>query len=142
MEYTVQYVQDLIGTATSPETLTAAYADTRSAIFPIGGMHSIVLYLKYIPDSYETNATLFMQVELGPEENDLYYMTKQTDSTVDSLIERFEYEEKFVGATGGTTYKERFSLGDIADRYFRVSFREAVSLVSGTLYVKMVYSGK
>lgn len=143
MEYVAQHVQDIIGTSDSPSTLTDDYTDNQSLSYPIGGMHSIVVYVQYTPNALETNAILYMRVELGPEEDDVYLMTKRVDvSGDDSLFQRCQYDEYFIGATGGTTYKERFALGDIADKYFRVSFYESPVSKFGTLYAKIVYSGK
>ncbi len=143
MEFTIQYVQNLIGSSSSAATLTAAYAGNASAVFPIGGMHSVVVYVQYTPKAGQSNRILYMQVELGPEADDLYLMTKRTDvSSSDALLQRYQYVEEFVGATGGVTYKERFAIGDIADKFFKVSFKEDGIADFGTLYAKMTYSGK
>ena len=143
MEYGIQYVQDIIGSSGSPETLTASYGDNPSAVWPIGGMHSIVVYCQYVPKTGQTNRTLYMQIELGPSADDLYIITRQTDVSGDtSTLQRFQYVDKFLGATGGTTYKIRMATGDIADKFAKFSFKEDGQDNFGTLYAKILYSGK
>jgi len=141
MEYTVQYQQDLVGTPTSPETLTDTYTDNRSDTYPIGGMHSIVLYIQYTPA--ENGSILYVQYELGPVEARLYGITKRKDvSGDDSVIDRLAYVEKFVGTTASTTYSKRFLMDEIADKYVRFSFKEGTTGAYGTIYAEMLYSGK
>ena len=143
MEYGVQHVQDIIGSSTSPSTLTANYSGNQSSEWPIGGMHSIIVYCQYVPKTGQSNRVLYMQLELGPSSDDLYLVSRQSDVSGNTAeLQRFLYVDKFVGATGGTTYKVRMATGDIADKWARFSFKEDGSDNFGTLYAKILYSGK
>jgi hypothetical protein len=142
-EYGIQHYQELVGTSSSPSTLTADFTDNESAVYPISGMHSIVVYIQYIPKTGQSNRYLYMKVELGPLSTDLYQVTKRTDvSGKDAEVERFIYTTRFKGAIGGTTYKPRFAIGDIADKFVKLSFKEDGSDNFGTVFASFLYSGK
>jgi len=143
VEYGVQHQQDIIGTSTSPETLTASFADNQSSTWPVGGMHSIVVYVQYTPKAGQSNRLLYIRYELGATSDRLYRVTQRMNVLSDNdLIERIPYDEQFLGATGGTTYSERFSLDDVSDKHFRVSFKESGSSNFGTIYSEILYSGR
>jgi len=137
----IQYDQVIIGTESAASTLTAAFSDNQSAVFPIGGMHSIIVYAQYTPAA--SGRIIYFQLELGPTENDLYFVTKRTDvSGDDALLERYIYTERFEGAAASTEYKPRFAVGDIADKFARFSFKEDGSATFGTVFSRILYPGR
>jgi len=135
--YVIQPSVWLIGDESNTSTLTATYANNVGTIH-VGGMSQAEIYITYVPA--ENNAVLLVQEEMGPADDDLYLRVTQSISTTNELITVIKPPTQYVGATASTSYKLRLS-EPMADKVYRLSFKETVSSLFGTIKVRTTISG-
>lgn len=145
-----RFSKDLLGTASTASTLTAAYAGNRAAI-PIEGYNQAVLYVKYTPAAGQSDRDVSLSVEFSPDGGTTYFpLSKGSDNAVSSfdiITDVNTQTFRIPGATGSvaeTAYYRRIPIalgeasGEIADPYLmRVSAKEDGSANFGTIYVRV-----
>ena len=140
-EISVQNNQYILGSSSTGASLTASYGDNTSGVIPTGGMLGVLVCISYTPKTGQSNRYISLRVERGPTSDDLYTVTKVTDAdATDAVLDRWEYDEKFVGAVGGTEYKPSYFY-DIKWPYMRFSVKEDGEDNFGIVAVRLLYVG-
>lgn len=124
--------------ALSPVTLTATAADNRASL-QVTSSEQLVLYIRYITGSGETNNVLNMTVEFSPD-GTLFYQ-EATEEASTTTVTEYQATRQFTGAVAATTYSFRvlIPIADI-DR-IRISFAETGVVTNfGTVSVLAVLS--
>jgi len=142
-DYTGQKLIDIESSASSPKTLTASYVN--SGTHSCRGSSQLILYVTYVPKTGESNRNLNFKVDFADDASTAIYYTQQLGETAaggsgEKVATFFDYIYKLPGATGGTSYTKRFEI-PIAEKQFRVTFKEDGSNNFGTVYVQAMVSG-
>lgn len=146
--YSIQNIIPLIGATQgndsaltlSPVTLTATAANNRGTIFVKGGSQ-VMLYLRYITGSAETNNVLSMTVELSPD-GTLFYQ-EATEEASTTTITEYQATRQFTGAAAATTYSFRVAIPVADVDRLRISFAETGVVTNfGTLSCLAVISSQ
>ena len=124
----------------SPVTLTATGSDNRAQI-DVDGMQQLVLYIRYIVGSGESNNVLTMLIDFSPDGTNFYQEATEAVST--STITEYQATRVFTGAAASTTYSLRVAI-PIADvKKIRIAFSETGVVTNfGTVSVLAVTSGQ
>lgn len=124
----------------APVTLTATASDNRTQI-DVDGMQQLVLYIRYITGSAETNNVLAMTVDFSPD-GTLYYQ-EATEEASTTTITEYQAVRNFTGASAATTYSFRVAIPVADIRKVRIAFAETgVASNFGTVSVLAVTSGQ
>lgn len=138
-----------IGTASSPSTLTTAYAGASSTVILARGLPNVTIAGSYTPRSHGSAAYLLLErsidegttfkpyTVISPTANDIDVYTNGTSTT--SGIPFLIPGTGIGGATSGTAITFSFDLTAPAD-YIRVSAKEFTTSTAGTLNVQLQLS--
>jgi hypothetical protein len=122
----------LIGTSSTNATLTASYDDNYKDL-NVEGVGQLICYIEYVPA--QDGRYIEIQYEFGNDLNDLYKSTTQYPATTNRNL--YITPTKFIGISGGTTYKLRDAI-DVADKWFRISVKESGSSDFGTILIRSI----
>ena len=113
----------LMGTAASPNTLTAAYNSTDRGQMSVADGEDVTLYIAYTMGSTETSNSLEMVIEFSADGSTWYRKTNEAESTGTTTLTKQEYT--FAAVSAAATYDYiRVKVTDIADKYMRVLVKE------------------
>lgn len=143
-KYTEVASYDAIGNATTPATLTAAYA-ANTKIMVAKNFAKLHLDINYTPLALQTDRLLYLLIELSNDGGLTFFPMANSQASTDGI---YLYEDGVDGAvglplvipgdstsTGGTLYRgfyETFITGD----QVRVSVKESGAGNNGTAYVR------
>lgn len=133
----VPLTQDVVGTKTTPVTLTVNFTDNKKQ-WKISRQDDLEFFLKYIPAV--DNAYLEMQIEVAntndvPTTTDWYlYSGILYGSTEDDVFSPPFFIPGSKTTTHSTTYNVALFPDDLSGLWIRVSFKEITTGAFGTLY--------
>lgn len=126
--------------ALAPVTLTATGSDNRAQI-DIDGMQQLILYVRYITGTAETNNILQMTVDYSPDGTNFYQEVTEESST--TLITEYQATRQFTGAAAATTYSFRVPVPVADVKKLRIAFSESGVVTNfGTLSCLAITSGQ
>ena len=127
------------GTTRTAATLTAAYTGNISTIFSMGGISQIQINVNYTTGSGETNNSIEIRLEAGPDGTNMYQLVNDSTSGATSTLTQREFT--FVGAAAATAYSLALPLV-WSGKSMRVAVKETGVVTNfGTAFVEITVSG-
>ena len=143
--YRRQDFKPVIGTSTTPITLTASYTDDdpdNSGIVHIGGAENVVLLIAYAMGASETSNTIQLKYELTGDYENFYRVTNTTFSGGTGTV---SLREDTFSATAAAEAYNYFvvELIDVNAKGLKIWAKETgIAANGGTLYVTAMVAGR
>lgn len=131
MYWNNQFTTYIIGSSSSPATLTTAYSGNTTTQ-DVQGYKMVTLYVDYTPG--ENTSDAYIQIEAGPDSATFFPKTALLDLDTTGESTTRSHIFKLEATAAGTAIKRRLMV-DLADIRLRISAKEVTSGAAGTIKV-------
>lgn len=144
--YTAQSSVNVLGSATTPVTLTGTYTDN-DVVVPIGYADQVTLYIGYTMGAAESGNSIQVKIDFADRNLDVSsteWARSSSEADSSGTITLTLQERTFSAVAAAGTYDVfRIKLTDVNDKYMRVSVKETgIAANGGSCYVRATIGGR